>query len=179
MSKLESLQLVGMKHSGKSSLGRLWSHRHGWAFYDLDHALETIAGGHRTSREIYRDEGKEGFQRWETEAARRLVLRVKEAPTVIAWGGGTITNPEAVEILRPWGTIIMLHDTAERLYERIERGGRPAFLSAERPWEDFLELYEKRSRLMRELTPHQLDAQGAPLDEVLEKLETLWNALHQ
>ena len=58
---MTTLQLLGMKHTGKSSLGRLWAARHGWDFYDLDALLEAQAGGDRTSRQIFQNEGPGGF----------------------------------------------------------------------------------------------------------------------
>ena len=57
MSAMNSIQLLGLKHTGKSTVGRLWAIRQGWDFYDLDQILELRAGGGRTSRQIYLDEG--------------------------------------------------------------------------------------------------------------------------
>lgn len=174
---MNSLQLLGLKHTGKSSIGRLWAARSGWDFYDLDTLLEAEAGGGRTSRQIYQAEGREGFQRYEAQAARTIAGRLAEGGAVLAWGGGTITNPEAVEALRSQGVLVVLTERAEVLYERIQRGGRPAFLSADRPWEDFQELYRQRSELLRALTPFSLDLGGASLDEACDRLDRLWNSI--
>jgi len=166
-----------MKHSGKSSLGRLWAARHAWEFVDLDAVLEDRAGGGRTSRQIYQSEGKEGFQRYETDAARRVAGRLARGKTVLAWGGGTISNPQAVEALRSVGVLIVLTDTAEVLYERILRGGRPAFLSEATPWEDFQSLYRERTALFQALSPWTLDLAGTSLDEAYGRLVQLWNTI--
>jgi shikimate kinase len=174
---MTTLQLLGMKHSGKSSVGRLWALRRGWDFYDLDTLLETKAGGHRTSRQIYLEEGKEGFQKYEAEAATFIAGRLVRGRAVLAWGGGTITNPAAVKALKAHGLLIVLKDRAEVLYERIVRGGRPAFLSAERPWEDFQALYEERTALMQTLSPWTLDLAGASPDEACDRLEKLWHTI--
>jgi len=173
----KTLQLLGLKHTGKSSLGRLWAARHGWEFFDLDTLLEIQAGGKRTSRQVYLDEGKQGFQRYETEAAFRISSRLGQGRAVLAWGGGTVTNPEAVEVLRTAGVLVVLSDSVDVLYERILRGGRPAFLSAEHPREDFQRLYSERTALLEALTPHRLDLTGATLDEGMDRLQRLWNTL--
>lgn len=172
-----SLQLLGMKHSGKSSVGRLWASRRGWDFYDLDTLLEARASGGRTSRQIYLDEGKDGFQRYEAEAAKFIAGRLAKGRAVLAWGGGTVTNLRAVEALRHQGTLVVLEDRAEVLYERILRGGRPAFLSAERPWEDFQQLYGERTALMEALTPWKLGLAGATPDVACDRLEQLWKTI--
>lgn len=173
----ETIQLLGLKHSGKSSVGRLWAQRQGWEFLDLDVVLEAQAGGNRTSRQIYLDEGKAGFQRWEAEAAQAVVDRLSRGRVILAWGGGTVTNPAAVEALKGHGTLVILSDRAEVLYERIMRGGRPAFLSAEKPWDDFQILYKERTDLLQALTPHRLELAGASPDETCRRLEQLWKTL--
>jgi shikimate kinase len=176
---MTALQLLGLKHTGKSSLGRLWAQRFGWDFYDLDHLLETQAGGARTSRQIFLDEGKTGFQQHETRAARFIANRLAQGRAVLAWGGGTVTNSLAVEALRPAGTLILLTDRCEVLYERILRGGLPAFLSADRPWEDFQDLYRERTALLEALTPYRVDLNGMTVDRAFEELQTLWNTIPQ
>ena len=175
---MTTLQLLGMKHSGKSSVGRLWALRKGWDFFDLDTLLEAQAGGNRTSRQIYLDEGRDGFQRHEAEAAEFIAGRLQKEKAVLAWGGGTITNPRAVEALKDLGVLVVLADTAEVLFGRILRGGRPAFLSADRPWEDFQVLYRERTALMEALSPWRLDLSGATPEQTCDQLELLWNSLN-
>ena len=82
---MTALQLLGMKHTGKSSLGRLWAQRKGWDFYDLDNLLESQAGGGRTSRQIFAEEGRERFQQYEAEAARLIAGRLAQGKAVLAW----------------------------------------------------------------------------------------------
>jgi shikimate kinase len=166
-----------MKHSGKSSLGRIWAAKHAWEFLDLDVVLEDQAGGGRTSRQIYQAEGKEGFQRYEAEAARSVADRLAKGKAVLAWGGGTVSNPAAVEALRGAGVLVVLTERAEVLYERILRGGRPAFLSEQRPWEDFQALYKERTALYQSVTPWALELEGASLDEAYTALVQLWNTI--
>lgn len=175
----ETLQLLGLKHSGKSTLGRMWAVQQGWEFFDLDTLLEVEAGGGRTSRQIYLDEGKDGFQRWETKAAQTVAARLSRGKAVLAWGGGTVTNPTAVTALRSVGVLISLDDRIEVLYERILRGGRPAFLSADHPWEDFQILYRDRSALLADLSPWRLDLSGASQEEALGRLTELWNRISE
>jgi len=173
----ETLQLLGLKHTGKSTVGRLWAQRRGWDFYDLDTLLEDRAPGGRTSRQIYLDEGREGFQKWEAEAARLIAPRLARGRALLAWGGGTATNPAAVEALVPFGPLVVLTDRVEVLYERILKGGRPAFLSADHPWEDFQEVYRERSAVLARLTPLSLSLAGATPAEACDRLERLWHNL--
>ncbi len=172
---MDVLQLAGMKHTGKSSLGRLWADRHGWTFYDLDTLLEEGTG--KTSRQLYLDEGKEGFQRRETEAAVRVAHQLEKGRVVLAWGGGTAANQHAVAALRPWGVIVALSESVDVLYERIMKGGRPAFLSAENPREDFQWVYRERTALLTALTPWHLDLAGVTLAQAYTRLEAFWKTI--
>jgi shikimate kinase len=172
---MDTLQLAGMKHTGKSSLGRLWADRHAWDFYDLDNLLEEGTG--KSSRQLYLDEGREGFQRREAEAAARIAPRLARGRAVLAWGGGTSINDRAVKALLAQGVLIALDDSVEVLFERVMKGGRPAFLSAETPREDFQRVYVERTAWLAELTPWRLDLRGASLAEAYTRLEHLWNSI--
>lgn len=172
-----ALQLLGLKHSGKSSVGRQWAAQRGWEFFDLDTLLEEAAGGNRSSRQIYTEEGKAGFQKYEAAAAAAIAGRLAQGNVVLAWGGGTVTNPGAVRILEGLGVLVGLSDRVEVLYERILRGGRPAFLSEAHPWEDFQKLYAERTALLRALTPWWIDLAGATVDQACGRLEEIWNRI--
>jgi shikimate kinase len=91
---MKSIILLGMKHVGKSSIGRILAKAFGLPFYDLDHQLikkarpgETGA----TAREIYRKEGLEGFQFWEKAAAQELAGSQKAM--ILALGGRDHRKP--------------------------------------------------------------------------------------
>lgn len=172
---MDTLQLAGMKHTGKSSLGRLWADRHGWEFYDLDTLIEEDSG--KSSRQLYLDEGKEGFQRREALAAARIAPRLAQGKAVLAWGGGTAVNDKAVSALRTHGVLVVLNDSFEVLYERIMKGGRPAFLSAQTPREDFRRVYVERTAWLAALTPWRLDLHGVTLVEAYARLEALWKTI--
>ena len=178
---MAALQLLGMKHSGKSTLGSLAARKLGWGFADLDTLLEQEHPGlhHLTSREIYRELGRETFQAYEAQAASKVAPRLQQGSLVLAWGGGTATNPAAVQALRPHGLLVLLDERAELLYERIQRGGLPAFLSKDHPWEDFQRLYSERMALMAGLAAHRLVLGGAGVEASLSRLmQILEGELH-
>ncbi len=143
--------LMGMKHSGKSTLGRLLAEARRVPFADLDELVEAEHDPARrtTFREIYAERGAAYFSRVEARAARRLEARIREARAVVALGGGTIENDEAMAALGPVGFFVYLDEEEATLYERIMAGGRPAFLSEEDPRGDFARLYERRAGLYR------------------------------
>jgi len=158
-----------MKHSGKSTLGALAARRLGWQFADLDTLLEAEHGS-KSAREIYRDLGKESFQDYEARAAAAVVPRLEAGNLVLAWGGGTATNPAAVASLRAHGVLVLLEEAPEVLFERIMRGGLPAFLSKHSPWADFKKLYAERMELMTSFCQLRVPLAGDNPDAAFDSL---------
>lgn len=139
-----SLLVTGLKHSGKSSVGRTLSRSLAVEFHDLDSEIVSLCGDVGTVRQIYRTVGREAFQALEAEAAKRLA----EAPErmVIAAGGGTIDNRAAMDALVAFCFTVFLDVGVEVLVERVFHGGVPAFVDPQRPVEHFREICERRRR---------------------------------
>jgi shikimate kinase len=173
---------MGMKHCGKSTLGRMLAERRSAAFYDLDELTAEIIGaeGGVSIREFYRARGEEAFRLCEAEAARKLAgLCERDRHIVAALGGGTIENEAAMERLSHAGMFVYLESPPEVLFRRIAAGGLPPFLPSERPYEAFLELYERRTALYRQradLTV-QLGELG-PLEAIMELTRVIEECEH-
>jgi shikimate kinase len=161
-----------MKHTGKSSLGRLIAQEKGLDFDDLDLLLEAEQGPppHLNSREIFRTLGRERFLELEAQAAKKVAQRMSKAPLVLAWGGGTIDNPRAVEALAGHGLLVHLRESPLVLFERILRGGLPAFLSPEHPWEDFQKLYERRTAALSAICHVEFPLEGRTINQAFQDL---------
>ncbi len=166
-----TVQLVGMKHTGKSTLGKKLAQFRRQPFRDLDHLIEALPEAQgRSAREVYRSGGKSLFQRLETLAASVAVQEMQTSPLVLAWGGGTIDNQTAVAQLSGQGILIHLKEAPEVLFDRILKGGLPAFLSPEHPWEDFQALYLDRTARMQAVCDGELDLHGVDLDTAFRRL---------
>src|SRR5260370_21390495 len=80
-----NLFLVGLRGTGKTTVGALVATRLGWAFRDADAELEAFAG--RTIRDIFATDGEEFFRDLEEQMLARLS---EGGPAVIATGGGIV-----------------------------------------------------------------------------------------
>src|SRR5438445_4654929 len=87
--------LVGLPGAGKSAVAASLARRLGWRLVDTDALVEAAAG--TPVGEIFAAEGEAGFRRRELEALREAFAG--EAPTVIAAGGGVLSQPEAAAML--------------------------------------------------------------------------------
>lgn len=92
----EHVILVGLPGSGKSTIGAAVAAKLGWPFVDLDDEIVRHAG--RPIASIFAEEGEAAFRALE----RRATLALRGAPaSVVAPGGGWVTERDTVALLRP------------------------------------------------------------------------------
>lgn len=137
--------LVGLMGSGKSTVGRMVAHSLGFGFADTDHLISDAAG--YTIPEIFASEGEEGFRIRETAALRSLMDR---EGMVIATGGGIVTRPENLPLLKRLGFVVWLHADPLILYRRTSHSHDRPLLRNEDPAGTLKRLHEARSPLYEE-----------------------------
>ncbi len=141
---MRNIILCGFMGCGKSSIGRKLAYKTGHEFVDTDRYIEEKTG--MTISEIFAEKGESGFREIETEVCRELS---EKDDLIIAAGGGTLTIPENVEILKKGGKIIFIDVSYENLCERLKHDTRRPLLQVENRNEVIKELLEKRLPLYR------------------------------
>lgn len=115
-----NVYLAGMIGVGKTTLGQALAQRLGWAFDDLDLAMERLAG--RTFREIVRDAGWLRFREYEYELCKQFAAYER---TVVALGGGTVRFQWNLDVLAGTGVMVVLLADLESLAARVRDNDRP------------------------------------------------------
>lgn len=168
--------LIGMKHCGKSTLGRLLAARWNCPFYDVDRLIEERhacqSGMALGVREIYSSGGERQFQQLETQVVCQLHLSLSRDrnPAVIALGGRTALNQEVDTLLADLGLIVYLEVPADELFERVLRSGLPPFLEPTDPRAHFRRLCRERDPLYRRLAQLTVPLGGLDTGAALEAL---------
>lgn len=158
--------LVGLKHSGKSTVGRALARDLGVAFFDLDDEILSLCDYAGTIRELYQMVGSSAFRRLEAEAAHALADR----SAVVAAGGGTIENDEAMTVLQRMATVLFLDVAIDTLVERVFRTGVPAFVDPNRPEDHFREICERRRKSCLERSDFRVVADDRSPTEITTQI---------
>ena len=158
----QSVALIGMPGSGKSTVGRLLADKLGKKLTDTDEEIVRRAG--KTVPEIFQTQGERAFRDLESEVIRHLSL---SGGGVIATGGGAILRKENVDALRSNGVLIFLDRPLSELTPTSDRplSDREDKLRA---------LYREREPLYRAAADLTVPVRGTPentLFEIMEKLK--------
>lgn len=161
----ERVVLVGFMAAGKSVVGRRLAQRLGWTFVDLDARIEAETG--LRVAEIFAQRGESAFRTLEVEATRALVGR---PGLVIAPGGGWITQPGLLEMLRPGARVVWLKVSATEAVRRAARSAdvRP-LLAGPDPVGVAASLLRRREPLYRGADLH-VETDGRSTEEIAEEI---------
>ncbi len=111
-----NIALIGMAGSGKSTVGAELARRLDRRFVDMDEEIVKKAG--KPITQIFEEEGEEAFRSLETQVLSELS---GQSGLVIATGGGVVTRPRNLPLLRRNSRIVRLM----RPVEELPSDGRP------------------------------------------------------
>ena len=152
---------------GKTTIGRAAARRLGRPFLDFDEEIERRSG--MNVREIFRLKGEEHFR------AEELALTKELSGTggmVLSPGGGWITQPGSVELLRSAGRIIYLRASPESVARRLRKVETRPLLAGRDPVVALRELYAKR-RALYETADVIIDTEKLARQQLIAKLVEL------
>jgi len=109
------LYLIGLRATGKTTIGRLLAEHLGVPFHDADVVLETRAG--RSIRDIFAENGEVHFRELEAEVLCDLS---GSGPAVIATGGGVVLREANREQMRATGKVVWLTADVDTMRVRMQ-----------------------------------------------------------
>ncbi len=142
-----NILLIGLMGSGKTTVGRIVAHMIGFKIVDTDHLI--VDATRKSIPEIFATEGEAAFRQRESAALRSLLGK---RGCVIATGGGIVTQPRNLPILRHLGYTVWLDADPERLARRTAvNTNRPLLNGEEDPKAKLERLLTERKPIYKSL----------------------------
>ena len=156
--------LVGMMGAGKSHLGRSLAKTLDLPFRDSDKIIEEKAG--QSVSDIFESFGEPKFR----EAERNTILELLEQDlSVIATGGGALTNAVTLEALKSRSIMVWLNADIETLWARVQKSQTRPLLQTDDPKQKLESLMQQRESLYSQAHIH-LPLKGQNKEDDLQAL---------
>jgi shikimate kinase len=161
--------LIGMRGSGKSTIGKLLAKKTKRQFFDLDKVLSEVVG--MPIPELVKKHGWEFFREKESEVAEKYA---QQKNAVLATGGGVILRKTNVNALGKNGKFILLKASIETMVKRLGKNtNRPALTNKQSLREELEEVWRERIPLYEQTAHVTIDTDNKTLDEVIEEIHKL------
>jgi shikimate kinase len=169
-----NLILVGLPGVGKTTIGRAVAKELHRPFIDFDTEIEHRE--HATVAEIFATKGEGYFRALEESLTRELATTRN---SVMSTGGGWVTNPICIELLRPTGRMIYLRAAPSTVLARMAAGRarRPLFEGTDGITK-MMSLYGSRHHLY-ETADLTIDTEVIVKSEVIAKLRDYAQSLNE
>lgn len=161
----ENIVLIGFMGSGKSSIGRLIAAKLRYSFVDTDQIVVKKSGAEIS--EIFRLHGEDYFRVQERLAIESLKTDTRR---VIATGGGVVTRPENVALLRELGFVVWLTASEEVIFDRVSRNTKRPLLQTPNPRQTIADLLAKRTPLYDAAAHWKIDTSTKSHEAVADAL---------
>lgn len=168
------LVLIGLRGTGKSTVGKILGERLKWAFLDSDTLIQERAG--LTIREMFEQKGEPFFRALEAEVVQECA---KRDAVVLATGGGAVLNPESAAALKCNGFVVHLTADPSELWHRIvqdksSHDSRPKLLdSADSGIDELKKLMHARAAIYAQARNVEVSVEDRSPAEVADAVKLL------
>lgn len=174
-----SLVLIGLRASGKSTVGRRVAARLSRTFVDLDDRTPALLGV-GSAADAINLHGLGAFRDAERAALEEALAECAGAPAVLALGGGTPTAPGATKLMRDAQSrgvirVVYLHATPGVLRDRLsatDTTTRPSLTGADL-LDEVETIYLQRDPLYRGLADAVLESDGGDQERLVNRVAEL------
>lgn len=168
--QFSNVLFIGMRGSGKTSVGRILAERLGKKFVDMDIYLEKKHG--QKVRDIVLENGWEYFRKLESEACEEIS---SQKNIVISSGGGIVIDQKNMEMFKNDSVNILLKAEPALLSARIRTDrNRPELSTQPTLLGELAEVWKKRKELYYSSADFIIDTSKntpqAIADEIIRKL---------
>lgn len=161
---MQSIVLIGFMGSGKTTVGEVLAARSGAKFTDTDKIIESNEG--KSISEIFETVGEEGFRRLENTVLSGL-SKLSGNGLVISTGGGIVTKPENIPLLKKAGLVVWLRVNPETVVKRLEGDKTRPLLAGGDPLKKVEKLMRERQSCYAAAADVIIDCDDLRADEIV------------
>ncbi len=162
-----AIALVGLRGSGKSTVGPLLAAHFGMDFVELDRRVESEAG--LSLREIFELHGEDYYRRLESQCVTAMMK--SDQPVVMALSGGIVLNIDAYQqLLRVCTTIWLKARPEDHMQRVVDQGDHRPMEDRDNAMSELRAILAARSPLYSQ-ADIQIDTSADSLDGVLDQLD--------
>ena len=159
----ENIVLVGFMGSGKSTVGRMLAKRLRFHFLDTDHLVADRAV--MSIKTMFARYGEAHFRERETATLESLLATKRH---ILATGGGIVTQPRNLPLLRQLGWVVLLKADPDEIFRRVERSKDRPLLQVDDPRAQVAGLLATRQPLYEEAAQFSVDSTGMRREDVAD-----------
>jgi shikimate dehydrogenase len=163
-----NIVLIGMRGSGKTTVGRILAQKLGRDFVEMDELIVQKAG--LTIPEIVARNGWEKFRELEEEITSEVARRDN---IINASGGGVVTIEKNVQALRKNGLLVWLQASVDAILKRIGEDSQRPLLVGRTPREDMEKTLAERIPLYQQAADLAIDTESKTPEEVAKAIMKL------
>ena len=164
---MKSIVLIGFMGSGKTSVGARLSELTGARFVDTDELI--VKNEKKNINDIFANVGEEGFRRIETTTLSGLA-GLSGNGLVISTGGGIVTRPCNIPLLKKAGRVVFLRVTAKTVVRRLAGDTSRPLLRGDDPQKKVHDLMEKRKDMYEAAADITIDCDELTVDVIANKV---------
>ncbi len=164
-----NIVLIGMRGSGKTTIGKLLAKRLGKQFIEMDELIVQRLG--QSIPEIVQRYGWQKFRDVEEEITREVAGWDN---VVNATGGGVVTREENIRELKKKGKLVWLKANTNTLLRRIGNDQSRPSLTGKSPREDMEAVLAERSPIYQRVADFIVDTEGKMPEEIAEAIAKLY-----
>jgi shikimate kinase len=164
-----NIVLIGMRGSGKTTIGKLLAKRLGKQFIEMDELIVQRLG--QSIPEIVQRYGWQKFRDVEEEITREVAGWDN---VVNATGGGVVTREENIRELKKKGKLVWLKANTDTLLRRIGNDQSRPSLTGKSQREDMEAVLAERSPIYQRVADFIVDTEGKMPEEVAKVIAKLY-----
>lgn len=161
---IRQLILIGFMGTGKTTIGSAIAERTGWNQVDIDHQIAEAVG--KEIREIFAEEGEDAFRALESQVLEHVLA--SPVSQIVTTGGGVVTRPCNVEIMKQRGLTVALTAEPETIIDRLRADTSRPLLAGDME-RNVRRLMEERAGLY-DFAPVRLSTDGKSVEEIVDEL---------